>query len=153
MYNLLNTKLLLQPAMKLGQGNIFRSMCQEFCPRGDVWADTPLGRHPSRQTPPRSRHPSIANTPRSRHPLEPDPLEQCTLGDTVNKQVVRILLDCILVSTLWTRCTVLYTALSMHLVYLENKYHWLSITGCLLAGVFELCDTLHFNVDDSLGGT
>ena len=24
----------LPPATKLGQGNIFRSMCQEFCPRG-----------------------------------------------------------------------------------------------------------------------
>ena len=29
---------LLPPATKLGQGNIFRSVCQEFCPqgRGDV---------------------------------------------------------------------------------------------------------------------
>ena len=26
--------LLLPPAMKLGQGNIFRSVCQEFCPQG-----------------------------------------------------------------------------------------------------------------------
>ena len=26
--------LLLPPAAKLGQGNIFRSVCQEFCPRG-----------------------------------------------------------------------------------------------------------------------
>ena len=25
---------LLPPATKLGQGNIFRSMCQEFCPQG-----------------------------------------------------------------------------------------------------------------------
>ena len=24
----------LPPATKLGQGNIFRSVCQEFCPRG-----------------------------------------------------------------------------------------------------------------------
>ena len=40
----------LPPAMMLGQGNIFRSMCQEFCPSG-VWADTPWSRHPPRQTP------------------------------------------------------------------------------------------------------
>ena len=26
--------LLLPPATKLGQGNIFRSVCQEFCPWG-----------------------------------------------------------------------------------------------------------------------
>ena len=27
---------LLPPATKLGQGNIFRSVCQEFCPRGGM---------------------------------------------------------------------------------------------------------------------
>ena len=40
-YNLLllrNRVKLLPPATKLGQGNIFRSMCQEFCPQwGKVW--------------------------------------------------------------------------------------------------------------------
>ena len=29
-----NRELLLPPATKLGQGNIFRSVCHEFCPRG-----------------------------------------------------------------------------------------------------------------------
>ena len=29
-------EILLPPATKLGQGNIFRSVCQEFCPRGVV---------------------------------------------------------------------------------------------------------------------
>ena len=28
------TQCLLPPATKLGQGNIFRSVCQEFCPQG-----------------------------------------------------------------------------------------------------------------------
>ena len=28
------SQVLLPPAMKLGQGNIFRNVCQEFCPRG-----------------------------------------------------------------------------------------------------------------------
>ena len=30
--------------MKLGQGNIFRSMCQEFCSEGGVSRPTPRGR-------------------------------------------------------------------------------------------------------------
>ena len=67
----------LPPATKLGQGNIFRSVCQEFCPQGGVWADTPRGvdTHP----PPGSRHPQ----------------EQCMLGDMGNKRTVRMLLECI----------------------------------------------------------
>ena len=31
------------PQTKLGQGNTFRSMCQEFCPRGGVSRPTPRG--------------------------------------------------------------------------------------------------------------
>ena len=54
--------------MKLWKGNVFTSVCQEFCPQGGclpdtppgqtpppdtpLQADTPLGRHPTRQTPP-----------------------------------------------------------------------------------------------------
>ena len=75
---------LLPPAMKLGQGNIFTSVCQEFCPQRGVSGQTP----PWEQTPPRSRH-----FPLGRHP----PLEQCILGDMGNKRAVRILLECILV--------------------------------------------------------
>ena len=54
------TLALLPPATKLRQGNVFTSVCQEFCPRGGVchtprqtppWADTPCpvlaGIHPS----------------------------------------------------------------------------------------------------------
>ena len=67
----------LPPATKLGQGNIFRSVCQEFCPQGGgVWADPPPSRYPR---------------------------EQCMLGDTGNKRAVRILLECRLVRSniLW----------------------------------------------------
>ena len=68
----------LPPATKLGQGNIFRSVCQEFCPQegGGVWADPPPSRYPR---------------------------EQCMLGDTGNKRAVRILLECILLRSniLW----------------------------------------------------
>ena len=55
----------------LGQGNIFRSMCQEFCSRGEGLPQCMLGYHP--------------------------PPEQSMLGDTVNERAVRILLECILV--------------------------------------------------------
>ena len=69
--------MLLPPAMKLGQGNIFRSMCQGFCP----WGCLPyymLGYIPrgQRQTPlPQSRPPRAdplqeQTPPGSRHPLE-----------------------------------------------------------------------------------
>ena len=34
----------LPPATKLGQGNNFRSMCQEFCPEGGVSRPRPRGR-------------------------------------------------------------------------------------------------------------
>ena len=76
----------------LGQGNIFSSVCQEFCLEGSasvhagipLVADTP----PSRSIPLRRRHPLG-----TRHPPP-----QCMLGDTVNKQVVCILLECNLVT-------------------------------------------------------
>ena len=44
----------------LGQGNIFRSVCQEFCPQGEGLPQCMLGYHP---LPPRSRHPPRAGTP------------------------------------------------------------------------------------------
>ena len=97
------------------------SACWDTPPRSrhpSPWeADTPW-----KQTPPRSRHPppppKEADTPPgSRHPWEADtppgkqtlpeadtpsgsrhsPPAQCMLGDTGNKRVVRILLECILV--------------------------------------------------------
>ena len=79
----------------LGQGNIFRSVCQEFCPQGEVclsacWDTTPWTRHS-----PWTRHPpwdQAPPPPRIRHPPE-----QSMLGDTVNEWAVRTLLECILV--------------------------------------------------------
>ena len=41
----LNCLDLLPPATKLGQGNIFRSMCQQFCPRGGVACMVSFGGH------------------------------------------------------------------------------------------------------------
>ena len=84
---------LLPAATKLGQGNIFTSVCQEFCPRGGerfclsaCW-DTPPskpprpGRPPDQADPPRTRQ----TPPGTRH------------HHTVYEQPVRILLECILV--------------------------------------------------------
>ena len=96
---------LLPAATKLGQGNIFTSVCQEFCPRGGgegvclsaCW-DTPStpppdqpGRPPpdqadppgTRQTPPRSRRP-----PRTRQtPLDQaDPPTPLGAGDSPRDQ-------------------------------------------------------------------
>ena len=110
----------------LGQGNIFRSMCQEFCSRGGVL----VSQHALRQTPPRDQAPPRPDTPldqtpwtrhspgpdtpprdqappdqtsRTRHPPDRAPPEtrhpppQCMLGDTVNERSVCILLECNLV--------------------------------------------------------
>ena len=60
--------IFLEPVTKLGQGNIFRSVCQEFCPQGGS-APLHAGIHPPwDQTPPRNRPPRN----RGRHPLGPD---------------------------------------------------------------------------------
>ena len=55
--------------MKLGQGNIFTSVCQEFCPRGGgVSASVHAG------IPPGTRHtpPDQADPPRPGRPVPPD---------------------------------------------------------------------------------
>ena len=67
---------------KLRKGNVFTSMCQEFCSQGGgvhqaPWADTPPGQTHPGQTPPPDRHPP---------------------GRRLLQWTVRILLECILVS-------------------------------------------------------
>ena len=58
----------IPPATKLGKGNIFSSMCQEFCSQGgDTWAGTP----------PRQLHPRVG-TPRQVHPRQVHPLGRYT---------------------------------------------------------------------------
>ena len=79
-----------RPQTKLRKGNVFTSMCQEFCPQGGrcltdtPQADTPPpGRHPSpRQTPlpqadtpPPGRHPQ-ADTPQADTPCRQTPPRQ-----------------------------------------------------------------------------
>ena len=82
----------------LGQGNIFSTMCQDFCSH-EGSASVHAGIPPPRPgTPPRSRHhtlypPEQTSPPETRHA----PPAQCMLGDTVNKRAVCILLECNLV--------------------------------------------------------
>ena len=109
--------------MKLGQGNIFTSMCQEFCPQGGgegvclsaCWDTPPRPGTPPPQTrpprdqahPPRTRHtPPGPGTPPGRPGTPPGdqapPWETrhppgSRLQHTVNERPVRILLECILV--------------------------------------------------------
>ena len=102
---------LLPAATKLGQGNIFTSVCQEFCPQGGgclpqcMLGYTPRSRH---HPPPQTRY-----TPRTRHTSPPDqahlpPRADTPLGSrlqhTVNERPVRILLECILVFTISLGC-------------------------------------------------
>ena len=108
-------------------GNIFRSVCQEFCPQGGVPVQVPSWTRctPSGPgTPPRPGTPSGPGTPLPQDQVPPSPRtrytpwdqvhppgtrytpsrtrytpwEQCMLGDTGNKRAVRILLKCILVA-------------------------------------------------------
>ena len=85
---------LLPAATKLGQGNIFTSVCQEFCPQGGggCLPQCMLG-YPPDQTPPpprdqapRSRHPPGPGTPpRTRHtpPEQTPPREaDCSIRST-----------------------------------------------------------------------
>ena len=59
----------------LGQGNIFRSVCQEFCPQGgSAWPGTPPG--PGRYTPPGTRQvhpPAPGSTPPGTRQVHPPP--------------------------------------------------------------------------------
>ena len=92
----------LPPGMKLGQGYVFTGMCDSVhggvclsaswvAPQG---AGTPLGAGtPRAGIPLGADTPPGADTPQEQTP----PPVQSMLGDTVNAQAVRILLECNLV--------------------------------------------------------
>ena len=84
----------------LGQGNIFSSVCQEFCPQGGVCLSACLDTPPPQE----QRHPP-EQTPPGADPPGADPPAQCMLGDTVNKRAVCILLECNLVERYFSRTT------------------------------------------------
>ena len=105
----------LPAVTKLDQGNIFTSVCQEFCPQGGGclpqctlgYTTIPPGsRHPPSEQAdplPEKADPPWEQTPRSRPP-RPSPPRPGTpppgsrLQHTVNERPVRILPECILVS-------------------------------------------------------
>ena len=109
-----------------GQGNIFSSVCQEFCTKGGLpqcmlgspqeqappGSRCPLSGHPQKQMPPQEQRPPWELTPPGAEPPSPKqafpaqeqiPPAQCKLGDTVNKRAVRILLECNLIFVLFCR--------------------------------------------------
>ena len=120
-------EFLLSAATKLGQGNIFTSVCQEFCPQGEgggclpqcmlgytppsPGADPPESRPnlPGAEPPPGSGRPPppgpgrppsrTRQTPPGADPprTRQTPLGPGRLQHTVNERPVRILLECILV--------------------------------------------------------
>ena len=75
--------------MKVRKGNVFRSLCQEFCPQGrgkcTPWADTPRQTHHPRP----DRHPSpnkqMATAADGTHPTEIHSCFLFTLVPTYNK--------------------------------------------------------------------
>ena len=77
--------------MKLGQGNIFSSMCQEFCPQEGEY----LGRYPFwAGTPPRQGHPPGQVQPPGRY--TPGRYPWAGTPPVVNEWALPILLECIL---------------------------------------------------------
>ena len=63
--------------------------------------NTPPNRTTPRRTPPLGRHPPSRHPPGQTTPFSPT----CILQDTVNKRAVRILLDCILVVSVFSTST------------------------------------------------
>ena len=79
-YYILNCTTFYGPQTKSRKGNVFTSVCQEFCPRGKVytpWADTPQADTPPGQTPPRQTPPPQADTPHRQTP----PRQMATAAD------------------------------------------------------------------------
>ena len=96
--------LLLPPATKLGQGNIFRSMRgggmhgRGHAWQGHVWHGVVHGSRCAWQG--------------GWHAWQ-------ILRDTVNERAVRILLECILVTTIFIRITAV-----THFVHYSHRHHW-----------------------------
>ena len=105
---LLDQTVLLLPANEVCEGYVF-TPCLSFCSQGRgclpqcMLGYTPLSRHlQGADTPSWSRH----STPWKQIPIweqtppgADTPSAQCMLGDTGNKRVISILLECILLQT------------------------------------------------------
>ena len=91
--------------MKLGQVNIFRSVCQEFCPQGGMHGRGMCGRGVC------GRGVCMAGGMHGMH------TNQQVLRDTVNERAVRILLECILVKTFFLKWGILYVTIKKEIKY------------------------------------
>ena len=96
----------------LGQCNIFAPVCHSVHRRG-TWAGTTSGRYTPGQvhphlagTPPRQVTPLAGAPPEQVHPLGRYTQPSNACWDMVNKQAVRILLECILVMKPYKVCTI-----------------------------------------------
>ena len=65
-----------RPQRSLGQGNIFTSVCQEFCPRGEVSTSVHAGIHTPWQTPPWQTPPTRTDRPSWQTPHRQSPSGQ-----------------------------------------------------------------------------
>ena len=91
----LTTKVLLPPATKLGQGDVFTCVCDSVHRGGSAPLHAGTHTHPSPGT--RGRHLPLSG-PGTTHPRDQrHPIAQCMLGDTGSKRAVHILLECFLV--------------------------------------------------------
>ena len=91
---------LLPPATKLGQGNIFRSVCQEFCPQqeGRVWQGMCMAGGHAWQGGMCGRGCAWWGACVAGRACMAGGCAWQILQDTVNERVVRILLECILLN-------------------------------------------------------
>ena len=122
-----------RPQTKLQKGNVFTSICQEFCPQWGCVSQHALDRgcvsvHVLRvwQTPPRADTPwqtPPGQTPPSRQPPQQTPfLGRHPPSRRPLQRTVRILLACILFSILFVHCGIIL---------------------CTLFRILNLCGSLH----------
>ena len=120
----------------LGQGNVFRSMCQEFCRQWGGLPQCMLGYPPLGAGTPQSRHPPRDEAPLPLGPGAPPgpgspPPQQSMLGDLVNERAVRILLECNLV----LNCKPINLTYEQMLVLLSDGG-----IGCTRCNVFHMLE-------------
>ena len=90
---------LLPPANVVCEGCVSTRVCQSFSSQGVGLPQCMRGYNPGADTPARKQTPPQSRPPGSRHsPGADTPPVQSMLGDMVNAQAVRIILECNLVA-------------------------------------------------------
>ena len=104
-----------RPQTKLRKGNLFTSVCWEFCPQGG-------GVHPPRQNPPPSRHPPGQTPTLGRHTLWADTIPP---GRWILQRMAHILQEFILVFHIYI-CrsfliiTYMYNLRKLYIIWLKT---------------------------------